>query len=252
MGKEFDDLAEAYERTATDDMPFRQYIEAHTFLAALGDITGKHVLDLGCGSGLYTRRLHNLGAAKVTGIDNSDGMIDYVRRREAADRLGLTYLRREATHPAQSDPELDGQFDLVASVYVLCYAPTTQALAGFCTTARRALRPTGGRFVFATLNPDVATQPGYYTHYGFDFDMADTSQDGAEAPMRAWIPAREFRLTPYRWSRRAYEQALHQAGFTTVSWIHPRVSPEGLAAYGGAHWANYLKIPHALVVDCTA
>ena len=42
-----------------------------------------------------------------------------------------------------------------------------------------------------------------------------------------------------------------EAGFTTVTWVRPRVSAEGVAAYGEAHWANYLEIPHALYVECS-
>ncbi|MBA2811115.1 class I SAM-dependent methyltransferase [Streptomyces sp. KM273126] len=251
-GTDFDSLAEAYERMATA-LPFREHIESHTLFTLLGDITGRAVLDLGCGSGLYTRRLRELGASTVTGIDSSDGMLDFARRRAAAADLDITYLSREATAPpAEGDPQLDGRFDLVSSVYVLCYAPTRQALAGFCRTARRSLRPDGGRFVFATLNPDVAVEPGWYTHYGIDFTIGPATRDGDEAPAVMKVPGfEEFPLLPYRWSRRAYEDALHEAGFTTVTWVHPRVSAEGVAAYGEAHWTNYRKIPHALYVDCT-
>ncbi|MCT9082887.1 class I SAM-dependent methyltransferase [Streptomyces fulvoviolaceus] len=251
-GTDFDDLAEAYERMATA-LPLREHIEAHTLFALLGDIRGRAVLDLGCGSGLYTRRFREIGASTVTGIDGSGGMLDHARRRAAAEHLDITYLAREATDPpAEGDPELDGRFDLVSSVYVLCYAPTRQALTGFCRTARRALRPEGGRFVFATLNPDVAVEPGWYTHYGIDFTIGPATQDGAEAPAVMKVPGfDEFPLRPFRWSRRTYEDALNSAGFTTVTWVHPRVSAEGVTAYGEAHWANYLKIPHALYVECT-
>jgi SAM-dependent methyltransferase len=252
-GTEFDRLAEAYERMATA-LPLREYVEAYTLFGLLGGVEGRAVLDLGCGSGLYTRRLRELGAGAVTGIDSSEGMLDFARRRAVAAGLDITYLSREAAEPpAGGDPELDGRFDLVSSVYVLCYAPTRQALAGFCRTARRALRPEGGRFVFATLNPDVAVEPGWYTHYGVDFTIAPATRDGEEAPAVMKVPGfDEFPLLPYRWSRRTYEDALREAGFTGVEWVWPRVSAEGVAAYGEGHWANYLKIPHALYVDCVA
>jgi SAM-dependent methyltransferase len=248
-GTDFDSLAEAYERMATA-LPLREHVEAHTLFGLLGDLEGRAVLDLGCGSGLYTRRLRELGASAVTGIDSSAGMLDFARRRAAAAGLDITYLPREATDPPTGgDPELDGRFDLVSSVYVLCYAPTRQALTGFCRTARRALRPRGGRFVFATLNPDVAVEPGWYTHYG----IAPAARDGEEAPAVMKVPGfDEFPLLPYRWSRRTYEEALREAGFSGATWVRPRVSTEGVAAYGESHWSNYLEIPHALYVDCVA
>ncbi|NNN36681.1 class I SAM-dependent methyltransferase [Streptomyces sp. S3(2020)] len=251
-GTDFDGLAEAYERMATA-LPLREYVEAHTLFELLGGVEGKAVLDLGCGSGLYTRRLRGLGASAVTGIDSAEGMLDHARRRAAAEGLDITYLARTATDPPSAgDPELDGRFDLVSSVYVLCYAPTREALTGFCRTARRALRPEGGRFVFATLNPDVAVEPGWYTHYGIDFTISPATRDGEEAPAVMKVPGfDEFPLLPYRWSRQTYEEALHEAGFGSVGWVWPRVSDEGIAAHGEQHWANYLKIPHALYAECT-
>jgi len=251
-GTDFDDLAEAYERMATA-LPLREHVEAYTLFALLGDLTGRAVLDLGCGSGLHTRRMRELGASPVAGVDSSDAMLGFARRRAAAEGLDITYLAREATDPpAAGDPGLDGRFDLVYSVYVLCYAPTRQALSGFCRTARGGLRPQGGRFVFATLNPDIAVEPGYYTRYGVDFTAGPATRDGEEAPAVMKVPGfAEFPLLPYRWSLRTYEEVLHEAGFTAVRWTHPRVSAEGVAAFGEDHWADYLKIPHAVYAECT-
>ncbi|MDQ0599678.1 hypothetical protein QF037_004023 [Streptomyces canus] len=214
-GTDFDGLAEAYERMVTA-LPLRE-----------------------------------LGASAVTGIDSAEGMLDFARRAAAAG-LDITYLARTATDPpAAGDPQLDGRFDLVTSVYVLCYAPTREALTGFCRTARRALRPEGGRFVFATLNPDVAVEPGWYTRYGIDFTIAPVTRDGEEAPAVMRVPGfDEFPLLPCRWSRRTYEEALREAGFGSVGWVWPRVSAEGVAVHGAGHWANCLEIPHALYVEC--
>ncbi|MCI3242554.1 MULTISPECIES: class I SAM-dependent methyltransferase [Streptomyces] len=251
-GTDFDDLAEAYERMATA-LPLREHVEAHTLFALLGDVSGRAVLDLGCGSGLYTRTLRELGAASVAGVDSSEGMLGFARRRAAAEGMDISYFAREAdAPPAEGDPELDGRFDLVYSVYVLCYAPTRQALSGFCRTARRALRPEGGRFVFATLNPDISVEPGYYTRYGVDFTTGPATRDGEEAPAVMKVPGfAEFPLLPYRWTLRTYEDVLHEAGFSAVDWVHPTVSAEGVAAFGEDHWADYLKIPHAVYAECT-
>jgi ubiquinone/menaquinone biosynthesis C-methylase UbiE len=75
-GTDFDGLAEAYERMATA-LPLREYVEAHTLFGLLGHVEGRTVLDLGCGSGLHPRRLRELGASAVTGIDSAEGMADF-------------------------------------------------------------------------------------------------------------------------------------------------------------------------------
>lgn len=158
-GTDFDDLAEAYERMATA-LPLREHVEAHTLFALLGDVSGRAVLDLGCGSGLYTRTLRELGAASVAGVDSSEGMLGFARRRAAAEGMDISYFAREAdAPPAEGDPELDGRFDLVYSVYVLCYAPTRQALSGFCRTARRALRPEGAGSSSPRSTPTSPSSP---------------------------------------------------------------------------------------------
>ncbi|WP_327718784.1 class I SAM-dependent methyltransferase [Streptomyces sp. NBC_00490] len=97
-------------------LPLREYVEAHTLFGLLDDVEGRAVLDLGSGSGLYTRRLRELGASAVAGIDSAEGVLDFARRRAAAAGLDITYLARAATvPPAVGDPELDGRFDSAAS-----------------------------------------------------------------------------------------------------------------------------------------
>lgn len=47
---------------------------------ALGDVTGTHVLDVGCGTGATTGQLLDRGAADVLGVDLSEPMIAAARR----------------------------------------------------------------------------------------------------------------------------------------------------------------------------
>jgi toxoflavin synthase len=49
-------------------------------LALLGDIRGKRVLDLACGTGVLARRLVRSGA-RVTGADGSEEFIERAGRR---------------------------------------------------------------------------------------------------------------------------------------------------------------------------
>jgi len=51
-------------------------------LRLIGDLRGKHVLDLGCGSGDLTLAL-SLAGAKTTGVDLSRGMVEVAEQRTA-------------------------------------------------------------------------------------------------------------------------------------------------------------------------
>lgn len=47
----------------------------------LGDLAGKTVLDLGCGSGVYTIEALKRGASRVIAVDPAEAMLDMLRRR---------------------------------------------------------------------------------------------------------------------------------------------------------------------------
>ncbi|SCK62364.1 Methylase involved in ubiquinone/menaquinone biosynthesis [Streptomyces sp. AmelKG-E11A] len=252
MDSQFDTAVAAYERSM-EEMPFREHLEEYSFLNAVGDVTGRDVLDLGCGSGLYARRLRGAGAARVVGMDESDAMVEHARRREEREGLGVEYLAANATDPGATHlPGIAGAFDVVTAVYVLPYAPTREALEGFCVTARRALRPTGGRFVAAVLNPGFNTDPQWYRGYGMRLSVRQSPAEGTPGHLRAWVGPDVLDLDLFRWSAAAHEQALATAGFDRVSWIRPTVSEEGLAKHGEAFWENYLTCPHSLIIDAQA
>jgi ubiquinone/menaquinone biosynthesis C-methylase UbiE len=44
-------------------------------ISELVEVTGKHVLDIGCGGGIYTKALAAMGAEHVTGVDYSDQIL---------------------------------------------------------------------------------------------------------------------------------------------------------------------------------
>jgi len=57
-------------------------------LSECGDVRGKRVLDVGCGSGRYSVALAERGAGKVVGIDFAENMIDLSERLAAEQGVG--------------------------------------------------------------------------------------------------------------------------------------------------------------------
>lgn len=76
---QYDGRAEEYAR-AMEHNPLNAGIERPAFLELVGDVAGRHVLDLGCGSGRYTEELLRRGA-RVVGLDQSPDNIELARRR---------------------------------------------------------------------------------------------------------------------------------------------------------------------------
>src|SRR5262249_59337254 len=93
----------------------------------VGDVSGLAVLDMAWGEGFYTRELRHRGAARVVGVDLSEGMIQLAREEEARLPLGIEYRVQDAR-------TLDGseQFDLVVAAYLLNYAATAVELREMC------------------------------------------------------------------------------------------------------------------------
>jgi SAM-dependent methyltransferase len=248
---QFDAIGGTYQKAATE-LPYRTFSVDYLMRQALGDMTNLAVLDLGCGTGVHTRQLAQWGAGRVVGIDVSAGMLEVARAQPHEGAHNVDYLQRNAAHADPSgDPELDGRFDLVSSVFVLCYAATPDELIGFFTTARRSLSAAGQRFVVTTLEPGYTRDPDYYSAYGFTLTQ---TEDREGAPVIFDVPAPEMRthVTAHWWSRNMYADCAAKAGFSDVAWGDTAVSDEGLAEYGRAYWEAYLASPVAAILTATA
>ena len=69
-------------------LPYRTLVEAPSLFAALGDVAGARVLDLGCGSGHFARALLVRGAREVVGVDSSGPAVSVAHG--TAEQNGLT------------------------------------------------------------------------------------------------------------------------------------------------------------------
>ena len=73
--------------------------------ASLGDIEGRNVLDLGCGSGIFAIGCALMGANRVCGIDIDDDSI--LLARQTADRLELDNVFYSACDVCQFDDDYE-------------------------------------------------------------------------------------------------------------------------------------------------
>ena len=107
---------------------------------------GMHILDLGCGPGLYSE-IYAKNGHHVTGVDFSENSIAYATQEAKDKGLNITYLNQDYL-------ELDvpeNQFDLATLIYTdlgpLLPAERDRLLANI----KQALKP-GGILIFDVLN----------------------------------------------------------------------------------------------------
>ena len=109
---------------------------------ALGNIKGKSILDLGCGTGRQSIRLASQGAV-VTAVDQSEGMLAKARAKKSANIQWMVADLHENL------PLADHSFDFVVSFLVIEHI---EDLEKFFRECRRLCKKDGTLF-FSTLHP---------------------------------------------------------------------------------------------------
>jgi len=239
MTSEFDQFSGAFEQVKELDLI--KIWERPTVLDGLGDVTGLRVLDLGCGTGYYSRLIRQQGAAEVVGVDVSAGMIDQAVEQEKVSPLGITYHVMDA----REVPVL-GTFDLVNVVYTFCYAPDEEGLVRMVESVRRNLKQ-GGRLFAITTNPDF--QKGIYLRkYGVAVKDVQAVQHGRERLLSLYTEP-PIEVPIYALDRDVYEWAFQQAGFSEVNWRPMEISRSAIEEFPPGHWDDMLASQPAVVLN---
>jgi 2-polyprenyl-6-hydroxyphenyl methylase/3-demethylubiquinone-9 3-methyltransferase len=114
------------------------YIDTHAHLS------GKRVLDVGCGGGILSEAMTRLGA-KVTGIDMGEAPLAVAKLHLEESGLQVDYQQATAEAFSQKHPDA---FDVVTCLELLEHVPNPSLVVLAC---RKMVRP-GGHVFFATLN----------------------------------------------------------------------------------------------------
>lgn len=113
--------------------------EVALLLGALQPGSGESLLEVGCGTGFFTRALASAIGGPVTGVDIDPEWVAYARRQDTGKASYQVADARALPHEAAS-------FDLVVSIAALCFIEEERA------AVREMVRVAGRRVAIGLLN----------------------------------------------------------------------------------------------------
>lgn len=203
--QQYDRMANSY-AAENERSIFNSLFERPSTITLLGDVSGRAVLEVGCGAGPLTAWLLDQGA-KVTAMDVSPRMLDLARQR-VGNRARLVAGSLEDGLDFQPDRSVD----LVVASLVLHYVRDWHTVF---SEFRRVLVP-GGGVVFSTHHPAMDWQLHSVEEYFAVKQVTET-----------WTMLGEpFDVTFWRRPLTAMTAAVSSAGFVIEQLTEPVPGPE--------------------------
>ena len=134
---------DGYKKIRDNEVNANNLFEIPALFSMMPDLTGKSVLDLGCGFGEHCKRFISEGATKVVGIDISEKMLEIAKKENSSDKI--TYINM----PMEDIGQLPGKFDIVISSLAFHYV---EDFSGVVKNIHRLLS-TDGVLIFSQENP---------------------------------------------------------------------------------------------------
>jgi SAM-dependent methyltransferase len=234
-------------RTGTDWA--RPVLLDRPHLELLGDVSGKRVLDAGCGEGRFARMLAERGAA-VTAVDLCERMIGHALAAEAEKPRGIHYVQADMSDMAMFAA---GAFDAAAAYLSVIDVPDYERAIA---EVSRVLVP-GGQFVMSLVHPCFSPpvfgweprKPDIVPIRDADklYRKVDNYFPAAEVRFKMW-PTAPAETVNYHRPLMDYAHALRAAGFLVRDIVEPTPDPQL------AEQHDYLKgefrAPTFIILDC--
>jgi SAM-dependent methyltransferase len=200
-----------------DDLSFGRYLERRKWnenandtierpiiMELIGDVTGKTVLDLGCGAAAFGNELIDLGAASYTGIEGSSNMVE-------ASKKTLSRNNAQVIHTTMEEwPFPRDRFELVVSRLALHYIKDLEALFRKISDSLVS----GGTLIFSVEHPVMTSSYGFVKLEGFRQDWIVDTYFHTGTREQEWLGGVAIK---YHITIEDYYSCLQRAGFLIES-----------------------------------
>lgn len=233
----YDQIADWYnERTRSGLLMYDLFVPELLNLA--GDIQGKHICDLACGQGVIARQLVYKGAS-VVGVDIAEKMLEYARRDEEKEPLGIVYLYDDVqTLASIADATFDG------AVCNMALMDITDISATF-HTVRRILGE-GAWFVCSITHPCFLTPASTWMNAEDGAVYREVRGYFTEGLWRSNNPRGvRGQVGAYHRMLSTYLNALAEAGFILERMVEPQATGQIATSIPG-----YMEVPAAILLRC--
>jgi len=209
-------------------------------LELLGNISGKQVLDIGCGNGFLLIKIKK-GGAIATGLDNSSDMVMQAKQR---------FDNRLSVATADFLPIKSNVYDAAVCSLTINNFPSAEITKRAFQEAFRILMP-GGLFVISLPHPhtlDASTRFRWT-----DWEKGQTQEN--------LIPGEEFRrkimgingemisIVNYYWPKQTLVNLAQRAGFVVDKIIEATASDDEIRLYSSDLEPVFTNVPFFLVID---
>ncbi len=240
---EWDRMAHHYRDFVEEAASYSRMIILPALRDLLPDLTGKNVLDAGCGSGHSTFFLEQFGPARITGIDFSDEMLRMAELEKDQRGSQAEFIRADVQDLSAF---ADNQFDLLVSINVTHFLPALQPFAVECA---RLLRP-GGLLIWGIIHPMYSAMYPLARPDGSFPEREDWQMRYHDKSLRAYVQpwieraqgSEPFLTSSHHHTFSDYLDALWKAGLN----LNALVEPVPLEAFKQAHptrYHAYMRIP---------
>jgi len=228
-----------YKKLRQNDTGLNGALEVPALHALLPNLSGKSILDLGCGFGDFARYARGAGVHSVTAVDVSQKMISEAERLTEDDLISYIHCSIEDFSPDEAE-----SFEITTSSMALHYIRDYPAVV---SQVFLGLVP-GGRFVFSVEHPACTANPigwhrssdGVPLHWPLD----RYQDEGAR--QTSWFVQD---VTKYHRTVESYVMPLLTQGFRLDYLGEPKPLPEFLEAR--PELSETLRRPPVLLLSAT-